>query len=691
MWRTLRTLLTLLMLTVALGAKAETAYIPSGGGGLVRFDQSYDVFFIDEDGDGEFDYGQEPLLSDFVDEVANPPVGIANSYGSSEMDIFRVYRLDADAVPPDNINRITNWWRFDDSMNSSSQGGAYPPKATGEACPDGGTYPNCTTAKNHLSGSHLYIAKQAEGEFGVEDSEVTCTGPGDCIVYQSNLYAIGPASSNGDEGASVFRGWVFDNPRDQMTGTLSETLTHSQTNFELDTAITLGNQGVLGLDYMGRNGLIVFNDAGNAQRVRLTGAAGAGGLLDYDNATGTWQVRTAAELPSGLGNADADTDHTGYCFAADKASRYTTSALTELPNWLLITHGPGDAGCGGTCAADEFETYSPYSGQDRHAPLEYVPGASHPDFATGAADDDATIAPCELLQHVEVAINTETGRPTSAATYPMHFAATTTRATSIASGTDWEYASLGPPGQMYVYKAIMHTQHCAGATCFGFFGRADAAANDDNGTIEAMYGSQSGVADATSDVSLERPILNSLVNQQGPVALGALVYKPWVGAGNDFPELAATVYTEIDATDWNTADADLVELVRLQEQSGAQSLVLSGDTTTDRFEVAIDGATPLPLPRLVGSGSSALATGAIASTACAAAVTTAVTGVVTTDVVDWSANADLSGVTGYAPAVGGALIVYVYPTAGNVNIKVCNPTTLSITPGAVTLNWQVTR
>lgn len=93
----------------------------------------------------------------------------------------------------------------------------------------------------------------------------------------------------------------------------------------------------------------------------------------------------------------------------------------------------------------------------------------------------------------------------------------------------------------------------------------------------------------------------------------------------------------------------------------------------------------------VASGTSALGTGAISSGACATAVTTSATNVATTDVINWGFNGDPTGVTGYAPSANGMLTIVAYPSANNVNFKVCNNTGASITPGAVTLNWIVVR
>lgn len=93
----------------------------------------------------------------------------------------------------------------------------------------------------------------------------------------------------------------------------------------------------------------------------------------------------------------------------------------------------------------------------------------------------------------------------------------------------------------------------------------------------------------------------------------------------------------------------------------------------------------------IANGTSALATGAITSATCATVVTTSATGTATTDNIMADFNADPTGVTGYAASASGMLTIIKYPTANNVNFKVCNNTSGSITPGAITLNWRVVR
>ena len=99
-------------------------------------------------------------------------------------------------------------------------------------------------------------------------------------------------------------------------------------------------------------------------------------------------------------------------------------------------------------------------------------------------------------------------------------------------------------------------------------------------------------------------------------------------------------------------------------------------------------AAGLSLP----SGTATMGTAAIASGACATVVTVAAANLTTaTGTFSVSFNGDPTAVTGYGvSATGAVLTIYSYPTAGNLNFKVCNSTASSITPAALTLNWQVT-
>ncbi len=86
-------------------------------------------------------------------------------------------------------------------------------------------------------------------------------------------------------------------------------------------------------------------------------------------------------------------------------------------------------------------------------------------------------------------------------------------------------------------------------------------------------------------------------------------------------------------------------------------------------------------------GSVALGTSAISSGTCATVVTAVASGIDGSRNLVWTANTDITAVTGYAPVTTGRLEIYSWPSSNQVNFKVCNPTGASITPGAVTLNW----
>lgn len=95
--------------------------------------------------------------------------------------------------------------------------------------------------------------------------------------------------------------------------------------------------------------------------------------------------------------------------------------------------------------------------------------------------------------------------------------------------------------------------------------------------------------------------------------------------------------------------------------------------------------TTVALPMTIASGTSAMTTAGILTVACGTTVTTAATGVLTTDVIDWSVNAAVTA------ANNGVLILKAWPTAGNVNFNYCNPTAATQTPTATTVNWSVRR
>jgi hypothetical protein len=113
----------------------------------------------------------------------------------------------------------------------------------------------------------------------------------------------------------------------------------------------------------------------------------------------------------------------------------------------------------------------------------------------------------------------------------------------------------------------------------------------------------------------------------------------------------------------------------------ANNLASYGDNCAGGTLCGIRGAT---VPKIIASGTSTLTNSAVSSGACAAVVTTAASGVLTTDRIAWSYAS--------APATAdGLLTLSAYVTSGNVNWKLCNPTANSQTPSGLVVNWGVLR
>ena len=124
---------------------------------------------------------------------------------------------------------------------------------------------------------------------------------------------------------------------------------------------------------------------------------------------------------------------------------------------------------------------------------------------------------------------------------------------------------------------------------------------------------------------------------------------------------------------------------------GAATFILLPGQGLDLYSDGTNYFTQGGRGTIVAKGTLALATSAISSAACTSAQTLTATGVVTTDIVLASFNGDPTAVTGYVPLTSGMLTIIVYPTANTINVKVCNNTTGSITPGAITLNLSAVR
>jgi len=124
------------------------------------------------------------------------------------------------------------------------------------------------------------------------------------------------------------------------------------------------------------------------------------------------------------------------------------------------------------------------------------------------------------------------------------------------------------------------------------------------------------------------------------------------------------------------------ETTRIELTGGGYKSVISGIFTANRALTVPNVSGTMAIK--IASGTVAMPTDAIASGTCGAVVNVVATGVLPPDVVKFSYSAA-------PPTHSDNLAISIWPTANNVHFQYCNETTVSITPLAATLNWQVIR
>lgn len=242
-----------------------------------------------------------------------------------------------------------------------------------------------------------------------------------------------------------------------------------------------------------------------------------------------------------------------------------------------------------------------------------------------------------------------------------------------------------------------------------------------NGTTwvqQAIGESGSGISHATSDG-------NYYASRNGAWASLTGLYAPALGADDHY-------VTAAEKTSWNAKQAALVSGTNIKTINST-SLLGSGDisisgtmswpTSDSNYYAAYNGAwtnisdvftkvadaveipaiiqtfmaattasgarAAIGAATIVASGTTALGTTTIASGTCATVISAPATGVVAGAPAVWGPTTRWSNVTGYAPTTSGWLRVDNYQTDNAVNFEVCNYTGASITPGEVSIRWQV--
>jgi hypothetical protein len=94
----------------------------------------------------------------------------------------------------------------------------------------------------------------------------------------------------------------------------------------------------------------------------------------------------------------------------------------------------------------------------------------------------------------------------------------------------------------------------------------------------------------------------------------------------------------------------------------------------------------------IASGTLVVPVTALAANTCDASATTATaTGAATTDAPSYAYASDPTGVTGYGAGTSGGISFRIWTTTNTFNLKRCNESSSSITPGAMSVNWREIR
>lgn len=149
----------------------------------------------------------------------------------------------------------------------------------------------------------------------------------------------------------------------------------------------------------------------------------------------------------------------------------------------------------------------------------------------------------------------------------------------------------------------------------------------------------------------------------------------WVGNGSNLPTPVSV------SGDSSMTNAGVMTNAKVNNGAIPVSAAFVGTNGSGQF---VSATSPV-----VASGTIALGTSAIGSGTCATAATATATGAATTSVPSLSFNSDPTAVIGYSPTTAGMLAIIAWTTTNTLNVKVCNNTTSSITPGAITLNFRV--
>jgi hypothetical protein len=204
------------------------------------------------------------------------------------------------------------------------------------------------------------------------------------------------------------------------------------------------------------------------------------------------------------------------------------------------------------------------------------------------------------------------------------------------------------------------------------------------------------------------PIGGSIISDRADLSpyywgngLRSIIAVPFDGSSNQFVEIGAQNNDAVNGgaiykSRWITEGNAAGQLLKLRSfLNGGTTLDALSQNSDGSLSLAVDPSTPLGIAtkEYVDTHSNVqnviitVGTAAIPANSCAVAASVTMPGVTTASTFSITATSDISATAGWNEQGTGKLYFSPWPTANTLNYRVCNPTAVSITPGAVT-TWN---
>ena len=615
--------------------------------------------------------------------------GTVTSSGSPASGNLAAFTTTTNVAPATSTNIISLFTGCSGSQYLGADGACHPTPGGGTVTTINTTSPllggpitssgtlSCQTASATLSGClsstdwTTFSLKQNAGSYALQSTTVTATSPltgGGTLG--SNLTIGIQAASGSQPGYLTSSDWTAFNGKGTVTssggavlGNIAAFTSAGNISPASSANIIALFSGCSGSQYLGADGAchtavgsgtVTTSGSPVATNIPVFTSSTAIGPAAYTDITNLWSSCSGSQLLGydGLCHTAAGTGTVTQIVAS---SPLTGGTITTSGTIGCQTASSSQAGC---LSSTDWSTFNGKgSGTVTHTAGSLTSGL--PVIGNGTAD---------------VAVGTKTGSTTefptwSGVTTAARCVHTDASGNLIVASADCNIATGTVTSVTFTGDGTVLSSTPSGAVTT-------------SGTVTASLNSQAAhtwFGNATASTAV--PSMNATAL---PVAMGGTGQSSF-SAGLLRSSGSALSSSELSG-DVTTSGTNAATVVKVNGLPVPASASFVGTNSSSQF-VAVTGT----VTKTIASGTATLGTATITSGACATVVTATATGVVSTDVLSSSFNGDPTGVTGYVPSTSGTLTIFSYPSANLVSFKVCNMTSASVTPGAITLNWHVVR